>query len=122
LIKKRPDIDFATGTTDDTIKRNKFKAFKNGQTRIFANVGVATTGLDCPSIDFIIIARATRSLSLYYQIIGRGQRIANGKKNCLITDLCGGLELFGDVQKLQVFQGVSGWIVSNGVIATNKSF
>ena len=45
------------------------------------NVGILTTGFDCPNVEAIILNRATKSLSLYYQMIGRGSRIAENKEN-----------------------------------------
>ena len=66
-------------------RREIFKRFKNGDTRIICNVGVLTTGFDA-DVRCIILARPTKSEILYTQMIGRGLRTAEGKDHCLILD------------------------------------
>lgn len=61
------------------------RKFANGDAKVVCNVGVLTTGIDW-DVRCIILARPTKSEILYTQIIGRGLRIAEGKKNCLILD------------------------------------
>jgi len=60
-----------------------------------------TTGFDFPELDAIIMARPTNSLSLYYQIIGRGLRKAEGKENCLLIDLSGNVNKFGKIENFE---------------------
>ena len=60
-----------------------------GETRLVANCGVLTEGFDEPSIDCVIIARPTKSTTLFTQMIGRGTRIYPGKEDCLILDVAG---------------------------------
>jgi superfamily II DNA or RNA helicase len=61
-----------------------FRATPDG---ILTSVGILTMGFDEPSVGTIILNRATRSLTLYHQMIGRGSRIWPGKKNFKIIDL-----------------------------------
>lgn len=61
-------------------------AFQKGEIRCLVNVGVLTTGFDFPNLDLIALARATQSTGLYVQMLGRGTRPADNKKNCLILD------------------------------------
>jgi DNA repair protein RadD len=78
------------------------KKFKNHQIQIIINVGVLTTGFDFPELDCIILARPTLSISLYYQMVGRGLRIAKDKECCHVYDLCGNVERFGKVEDLKI--------------------
>lgn len=54
---------------------------------VLTSVGILTTGFDEPSVESIILNRATRSLTLYHQMIGRGSRIIQGKEHFGIIDL-----------------------------------
>jgi superfamily II DNA or RNA helicase len=58
---------------------------------IISNVNILTFGFDCPEIEVIILNRATKSLSLYLQMCGRGSRLSNiiTKNKFTILDLCG---------------------------------
>lgn len=124
IQKKRPDLQYITGTTDSDERDDLLEKFKNGQVQTILNVGVLTTGFDYPALSRIIVAKATRSLSLWYQIIGRGQRIADGKTECLVVDMCDNLSVLGDVQKLEVKEINGRWVVTMGAsrIITNKAF
>jgi DNA repair protein RadD len=69
------------------------------------NVSVLTVGFDCPHVDVIAILRATESVALLQQIIGRGLRIAPGKSDCLILDYAENIERHcpdGDVFNPQI--------------------
>ena len=60
--------------------------FESGKYQVLCNAMLLTEGWDCPSVDCIICLRATKSRSLYAQIVGRGLRPAPGKENCLLLD------------------------------------
>ncbi|NRR92930.1 DEAD/DEAH box helicase family protein [Winogradskyella undariae] len=62
---------------------------------ILTSVSILTTGFDEPTIDTIILNRATKSLTLYYQMIGRGSRILNNKSKFTTIDLGNNLHRFG---------------------------
>ncbi|PCJ94819.1 MAG: DEAD/DEAH box helicase [Flavobacteriaceae bacterium] len=61
--------------------------FKETPDAILTSVSILTTGFDEPTIDTIILNRATKSLTLYYQMIGRGSRILNNKDKFSVIDL-----------------------------------
>ncbi len=61
--------------------------FKETPNAILTSVSILTTGFDEPTIDTIILNRATKSLTLYYQMIGRGSRILNNKAKFTVIDL-----------------------------------
>lgn len=63
--------------------------FKNGLIDIIVNVDIFSEGFDCPDIEFIQLARPTKSLVKYLQQVGRGLRPTTGKDNCLILDNVG---------------------------------
>jgi superfamily II DNA or RNA helicase len=71
------------------------KWFKETPNAILTSVSILTTGFDEPTVDTIILNRATKSLTLYYQMIGRGSRIIKGKSKFSIIDLGNNLHRFG---------------------------
>lgn len=78
-----------TGATDNKERDELINAFKLKQIKYLVNVSVLTTGFDAPHVDMIAILRPTQSVSLYQQIVGRGLRLSDGKKDCLIIDYTG---------------------------------
>jgi ATP-dependent helicase IRC3 len=75
------------GNMPPSLKENILKSFREGQISVLCNCQLLTEGFDEPSVDGIIIARPTRSRSLFIQMIGRGLRKFPGKKNCKIIDI-----------------------------------
>lgn len=69
--------------------------FRETPDAILTSVSILTTGFDEPSIDTIILNRATRSLTLYFQMIGRGSRIWNNKTKFSVIDLGNNFQRFG---------------------------
>ena len=83
------------GDTPITERDNIINAFKQQRIKYLINVSVLTTGFDAPHVDMIAILRPTQSVSLYQQIIGRGLRLADDKKDCLVIDYAGnGYDLY----------------------------
>jgi DNA repair protein RadD len=76
--------------------------FKNGTIPMVFNVGVLTTGFDHPELDCIILLRPTRSITLYYQMLGRGVRKAPGKTHCQVIDFSGSVESIGRVETIKL--------------------
>ncbi|KAJ3090719.1 hypothetical protein HK102_002862 [Quaeritorhiza haematococci] len=62
------------------------KDFEEGKIPVLVNCGIMTEGVDIPAIDAIILARPTRSDVLLQQMIGRGVRRHEGKRDCLVVD------------------------------------
>ena len=71
------------------------EAFKNGDIQVLVNVDIFSEGFDCPDVEFVQLARPTLSLAKYLQMVGRGLRVAKGKKNCVIIDNVGLYRVFG---------------------------
>ena len=78
-----------TGELGQEQRDSYIQRFKAKQLKYLVNVSVLTTGFDAPHVDFIAILRPTQSVSLYQQIVGRGLRLSEGKKDCLIIDYAG---------------------------------
>lgn len=67
-------------------RREKIEAFENGIVPVLNNCGIFTTGYDEPSIKCVVMNRATKSLTLFLQCVGRGSRLHPGKKEFLLLD------------------------------------
>ncbi|GAB5477647.1 MAG: DEAD/DEAH box helicase [Marinobacter nauticus] len=78
-----------TGATDLRDRDQLIQRFKQRQLKYLVNVSVLTTGFDAPHVDLIAILRPTQSVSLYQQIVGRGLRLDEGKRDCLVIDYAG---------------------------------
>ena len=85
-------IDSKTPATE---RQQDIEAFKKGDIQVLVNVDIFSEGFDCPDIEFVQLARPTLSLAKYLQMVGRGLRVAKGKKNCVIIDNVGLYRVFG---------------------------
>lgn len=94
-----------TGGTKQAERKSIIKRFKNQQIKYLVNVSVLCTGFDATHVDVVAILRATESISLLQQIIGRGLRLHEGKTECLILDYADNIEKHcpdGDVFKPEI--------------------
>ena len=85
-------IDSKTPATE---RQQDIEAFKKGDIQVLVNVDIFSEGFDCPDVEFVQLARPTLSLAKYLQMVGRGLRVAKGKKNCVILDNVGLYRVFG---------------------------
>ena len=76
-------------------RRNALKWYKETAGAILVNVGLFTTGFDEPSIETVILYRATKSLPLFLQMVGRGSRTCEGKTEFKVLDFGNNLYRFG---------------------------
>lgn len=60
--------------------------FENGKFDVLCNSMLLTEGWDCPSVDCVIVLRPTKVRSLYQQMVGRGMRLSQGKRDLLLLD------------------------------------
>jgi DNA repair protein RadD len=74
--------------------------YKSGKIKALVNCDVLTTGFDAPNTDMIVMLRPTHSPGLYVQMMGRGMRIAEGKKDCLILDFAKNIERHGPINQI----------------------
>lgn len=87
-------IEIIDSKTPSKVRENIIKCFKRGEIDIIVNVDIFSEGFDCPDIEFIQLARPTKSLVKYIQQVGRGLR-KNGEKKCIILDNVGMYSRFG---------------------------
>jgi DNA repair protein RadD len=79
--------------------------FRAQRLKYLINVGVLTHGFDAPCVDAVALLRPTLSPGLYYQMVGRGFRLFEGKANCLILDYGGNIMRHGPVDMIGVQNG-----------------
>ncbi len=88
-------IKHLDNTNTEQERKDILKWFKEKPDAILTSVGILTTGFDEPTVDTIILNRATRSLTLYHQMIGRGSRVLPNKSNFTVIDLGNNAHRFG---------------------------
>lgn len=74
----------------------------NQPIKFLCNVNVLTTGFDAPNVDCVAMLRPTMSPGLYYQMVGRGFRLCDGKADCLVLDFGGNVLRHGPVDAIRV--------------------
>ena len=100
LAAKVPESGCVHAGTTKAEREMILHDFKWGKIKTVFNVNVLTIGFDFPALDTIIIARPTMSLALYMQMIGRGIRKSPGKEDCVVVDMCGNSDRFGEIDKI----------------------
>lgn len=81
--------------TPDQERKEILKWFKKTKDAILTSVSILTTGFDEPTVENVILNRATTSITLYHQMVGRGSRKLPSKKTFSITDLGNNIQRFG---------------------------
>lgn len=89
------DIKHLDHTYSVKERREILDWFHNKPDAILTSVSILTTGFDEPGVNCIILNRATKSLTLYFQMIGRGSRVLDNKKEFTVIDLGNNLNRFG---------------------------
>lgn len=115
------NASIVTGETPKKEREAILEGFKRREIKVVANVGVLTTGFDYPALDTVVLARPTKSLGLYYQMVGRAIRPFEGKDGWIV-DLSGNYSRFGNVADLFISRppGTTKWAVySRGTQLTN---
>jgi superfamily II DNA or RNA helicase len=93
--KLKYNIRHLDSTFSDKDRKDVIHWFKVTPGAILTSVGILTTGFDEPTVQTIILNRATRSLTLYHQMIGRGSRRLPKKNEFKIIDLGNNVRRFG---------------------------
>jgi len=89
------NIRHLDNTTSNEDRKDILHWFKKTPDAILTSVGILTTGFDEPTVESIILNRATKSLTLYFQMIGRGSRKLPNKDNFIVIDLGNNAIRFG---------------------------
>jgi DNA repair protein RadD len=96
------ECGFVEGNTPVRERDALIERFKRGDLKYLANVNVLTTGFDAPNVDCVAMLRPTLSPGLYYQMVGRGFRLAEGKSDCLVLDFGGNVLRHGPVDAIRL--------------------
>lgn len=108
-----------TSDNDESIRR-----YKSNEVRLIINMSMLTIGFDDPTTDCVVLARPTKILRLYLQIIGRCLRASKGKTNALILDLAQCISTHGFAEDYRDFTrktAKSAAIMSERLSVTNIS-
>ena len=89
------NIRHLDNTTSPEDRKDILQWFKKTPDAILTSVGILTTGFDEPTVETIILNRATKSLTLYFQMIGRGSRRLPNKSTFNVIDLGNNALRFG---------------------------
>lgn len=115
------EAEVVTGDTPKNERERILNEFKSGIVKVVINVSVLAVGFDYPELDTIVLARPTKSLALYYQVVGRAIRPYPNKVGWIV-DLSGTYQQFGKVEDLKITDPENNgkWAVeSNGIKLTN---
>lgn len=96
-----------SATTKSKEREEIIAGFKSGEIKCVVNVNVLSVGFDFPELNCVIIGRPTKSLKAYYQMLGRGIRISEGKTSCKVYDLCDNVKRFGKIETFE-FEDING--------------
>lgn len=78
--------EMLTDADDEVTREEIIERLEAGETSVVINCFLLAYGVDVPSVECIILARPTRSLTMYLQMVGRGLRSAPGKTHCIVID------------------------------------
>tara|TARA_B100000780_G_scaffold58932_1_gene37587 strand:- start:3759 stop:5384 length:1626 start_codon:yes stop_codon:yes gene_type:complete len=90
-----------TGATPADVRDTILERFKSGDIQCLTNCDVLTTGFDAPITDMLVFLRPTQSPGLYVQMCGRGMRLSENKKDCLVLDFGGNTQRHGPINAIQ---------------------
>jgi superfamily II DNA or RNA helicase len=95
FVKAGARAEHLDGSTPKNDRDAILARLRSGETKVVSNCMVLTEGFDCPDIGCIILARPTKQMGLFRQMIGRGLRPADGKTDVVILDHSGAVYRHG---------------------------
>lgn len=101
LLRRGVVCETIFGDTPKEDRAQIIDEFKRGEVQALCSMGVLTTGFNAPNVDLIAMLRPTQSPGLYVQIVGRGMRLAEGKKDCMILDFARNIQRHGPVDAIR---------------------
>lgn len=104
----------------DMERDRRIREFTEGKFQALCNCQILTTGFDFPGIDLVVLLRVTQSAALYMQMVGRGMRTSEGKKDCLILDYGGNILRHGPIDLIEV-QNKKEKLKSELIVAPTKA-
>ena len=102
LKKQNQSCSLITGETPLEIREFTINSFRENKIKWLVNVAVLTTGFDAPNIDCVVVMKPTMSKGLWYQMVGRGFRLNQGKSNCLVLDYGDNALRHGCIDQIEV--------------------
>ena len=102
LKKQNQSCSLITGETPLEIRDFTINSFRENKIKWLVNVAVLTTGFDAPNIDCVVVMKPTMSKGLWYQMVGRGFRLNQGKQNCLVLDYGDNALRHGCIDQIEV--------------------
>lgn len=102
LQEKTEGSAVVTAKTKPKDRAKIIEGFRSGAIKTVFNVGCLTLGFDHPVLDCIVLLRPTQSIGLYYQMLGRGVRKADGKTHCNCIDLTGTVSKLGRIETIKL--------------------
>jgi len=78
--------ELLTDADDEATRDAAIARLESGATQVLLNCFLMSYGVDVPSLEAVVLARPTRSLAMYLQMVGRGLRPSPGKEHCLLID------------------------------------
>jgi DNA repair protein RadD len=96
-----PGAEIVTGDTPSKDRADRIKRFRSRELKYLVNVDVLSVGFDAPNVDCVAMLRPTLSPGLYYQQVGRGLRLCDGKSDCLVLDFAGNVRRHGPIDALE---------------------
>jgi superfamily II DNA or RNA helicase len=101
-------VEMITDADDEETREEVLGRLETGNTTVLINCFLMSYGVDIPTIECIVLARPTRSLTMYLQMVGRGLRATPGKAHCILID-------HGHVvENLGLPQSDHGWTLDDG--------
>lgn len=89
------DVRHLDNTNSEKERDEILTWFRTKSDAVLTSVSILTTGFDVPEVRTIILNRATKSLTLYHQMIGRGSRKLPDKDEFSVIDLGNNARRFG---------------------------
>ena len=118
IIKATPGAPtcIAIDSEDNEKRTIGVEGFIKGKYKICINVGILEVGFDKPDLDVIIDGYPTNSIRRFYQRVGRGVRICEGKSRFIYVDLAGNVDRFCPVEQIHFGkEDFIGWAMTNTV-------
>ena len=88
-------IEHIDGNTPNSERKRILEWFKITPNALISNVGILNAGFDEPNLEVVILYRATKSISLFLQMCGRGSRVTENKKDFTVLDFGNNIQRHG---------------------------
>jgi len=98
FVKNGVSAEHLDAHSNDEIRAEVLGRLEDGDVQVVCNVGLYTEGFDYPGAECIVLARPTKSMGLYRQMVGRGLRPYEGKTECVVIDHGGCIDRLGFIE------------------------